>query len=81
MAHGGARLRGHDEVHPRRIRHRALGGDDLDRLAVAQRRAQRRQAPIYLGGDAAVADVGVHGVREVHDGGAARQAQDLALAA
>ena len=34
---------------------------------------------IHLGGDAAVADVGVHGVGEVDHGGAARQAQDLAL--
>ena len=79
VTHGGARLGGHHEIHPRRIRHRALGGDDLHGLAVAQRSAQRRQAPIYLGGDAAVADVGVHGVGEVHHGGAARQAQDLAL--
>ncbi len=39
----------------------------------------RRQATVYLGGDAAVAHVGVHGIREVHHGGAARQAQDLAL--
>ena len=49
------------------------------RLAVAQHRAQRRQAPVDLGGDAAIADVGVHRVGEVHHGGAARQAQDLAL--
>ena len=44
-------------------------------------RAQRHQAPVDLGGDAAVADVGVHRVGEVDHGRAARQAQDLALAA
>ena len=57
---------------------RALGGDDLHGLAVAQHGAQRRQPPVDLGGDAAVADVGVHGVGEIHHRGAARQAQDLA---
>ena len=74
----GARFRGHDEVHPRRVRRRALGGDDLDRLAVAQRRAQRHEATIDFGGDAMVADVGVHGVREVDGGRVARHAPDLA---
>ena len=74
-----ARLGGDDEIHPGRVRRRALGGDDLDRLAVAQRRAQRHEAPIDLRRDAAIADVGVHGVGEVDAGRAARQAADFAL--
>ena len=78
MADRAARLGGHDEIHPGGIGHRALGGDDLDGLAVAQHRAQRRQAPVDLGRDAAVADIGVHRVGEIDDGRAARQAQDLA---
>ena len=77
MTHGRACLRGHDEIHPGGIWARALRGDDLHGLAVAQYRAQRREAPVDLGRHAAVADAGVHGIGEVHHGGAARQAQDL----
>ena len=76
---GAARLGRDHEIHPRRIGLGALGRDDLDRLAVAQHGAQRHQAPVHLGGDAAIADVRVHGVGEIDDGRAARQAQDLAL--
>ena len=79
MADGAARLRGRDEVDPGGVGGRTLGGDDLDLLAVAQHGAQRRQAPVDLGGDAAVADVGVHRVGEIHDRGPGGQAQDLPL--
>src|SRR6185437_11785969 len=76
---GVARLGRDDEVDPRGVRHRALGGDDLHRLTVAQHGAQRRQPPVHLGRDAAIADVRVHRVGEVHHRGAARQAQDGAF--
>src|SRR5581483_7999277 len=68
-----------DEIDPRGIRYRALGRDDLYGLAIAQHRAQRREAPIDLGRDTAVADVGMHRVGEIHHRGAARQTQDRAL--
>ena len=68
-----------DEIHPGGIGYRTRRGDDLDCLTVLQLRAQRRQTPIDLGGDAAVADIRVHRVGEVDHRGAARQSQDLAL--
>ena len=55
------------------------GGDDLDAVAVAQFGAQRHQLAVDLGRHAAVADVGVHRVGEIHRGRAARQRQDPAL--
>ena len=57
----------------------ALRRDDLDGLAVAQRCAQRHEAAIDLGRHAAIADVGVHGIREIDAGRIARQTADLAL--
>src|SRR5688572_7272634 len=79
LADRGARFCGDHEVRPGRIWRRALGGDDLDGLAVAKRRAQRHQPPIDLRRDAAVADVGVHGIGKVDAGRAARQAAYFAL--
>ncbi len=67
------------KLDPGRVRLRALGGDDLDRLAVAQHGAQRHESPVHLGRDAALADAGVHREGEVHAGRAARQAHDVAL--
>ena len=76
MTDRAARLRRHHEIHPGGIGHRALRSDDLDRLPVAQNRAQRRQAPVDLRGHATVADVGVHGIGEIDNRRAARQTQD-----
>src|SRR5450631_892109 len=75
----GTRLGRHQERRPRWVRGRPLGGDDLHRLAVAQRGAQRNQAPVDLGGDAAVADIGMDRIGEIDRGGSGRQTQDLAL--
>ena len=74
-----ARLGRRHEVHPARVRTRAALRDDFDRFAVLELRLQRHGASIDLGGHAAIADVRMHGVGEVHGGGAARQPQDGAL--
>ncbi len=79
MADSTAGLRSDDEIHPRRVRHRPLRGDDLDRLAIANDSAKRRQPSIYLGGDAPIANVRVDRVRKVDHCRAARQPQDLPL--
>ena len=74
-----ARLAGAHVLQPGRVGLGVRGGDDLDAVAVAQLGAQRHQLAVDLRRDAAVADVGVHRVGEVHRGGAARQRHDLAL--
>src|SRR5687767_396289 len=79
LADRGACLRRHHEARPGGVRLRSLGGDDLHGLAVAQHRAQRHEAAVDLGGDAALADAGVHRVGEVHAARAARQAHDVTL--
>ena len=48
-------------------------------VAVLELGAQRQELVVDARGDAVVADVGVHGVREVDGRGAARQRHDLAL--
>src|SRR3712207_7783583 len=53
---------------------RRLGGEDLDDVAVAQLAVERDQRAVDPGADAAVADLGVHRVGEVHRGGVAGQA-------
>src|SRR5205823_236904 len=60
VADRAACLGGHDEVDPRGIRHRPLRGDDLDCLPIAQDGAQWSEPAVYLGRDAAVADIGVY---------------------
>ena len=47
------------------------GGDDLDPVAVLDLGPERHELVVDLRGDAAVADVGVHGVGEIHGGRAA----------
>ena len=74
-----AGLAGDDIAQPGRVRVRERGGDDLDTVAVAQLGAQGDEFGIHFGGDAAVADVGVHAVGEIHCGRAARQRVDLAF--
>ena len=53
--------------------------DDLDDVAVLEPGAQRHHAAVDARADALIADVGVHRVREIHGGRAARQRADLAL--
>jgi hypothetical protein len=48
-------------------------------IAVLQFRAQRQELVVDARGDAMMADVGVHGVREIDGRGAARQRHDLAF--
>src|SRR5882672_764299 len=73
------RLGGGYEVDPVRVRARAARRDDLDRLAVVQGGLERHEPAVDLRRDAAVADVGVHGIREVDGGRAPRQPHDRAL--
>ena len=56
-----------------------LGGEDLDDVAVVEGALQRDQPAVDPGADAAVADLGVHGVGEVDRGRAGRQGDDVAL--
>ncbi len=64
---------------PARAGARGLGGEDLDHVAVVQGALQRHEPAVDPGPDAAVADLGVHGVGEVDRGGAVRQRDDVAL--
>ena len=68
-----ARARGLDEGQPVLAGLVTRLGHDLDDVAVAQRGAQRHDAPVHLGADAGVADVGVDGVGEIDGRGVARQ--------
>ena len=79
MADVRARLAGDDIVEPGRVGLGVGGGDDFHAVAVFELGAQRHQFVVDLDGDAAVADIGVHGVGKIHRGGAARQRHDLAL--
>jgi hypothetical protein len=56
-----------------------LGKNDLDTLSGGQWRVQRHQRAINLGTAAAVAEIGVHTVREIDRRRAARQIDDPAL--
>ncbi len=57
----------------------ALGRDDLDDVAVLEPVVEGHEPVVYLGADAAVADVGVDSVGEVERRCAGRQVLDLAL--
>ena len=48
-------------------------------MTVADHTTQRRRAPVDHCADAAIADIGVHGIRKIHDGCTARQTQDLSF--
>ena len=52
---------------------------DLHLVAVMQLGAQRHDAAVDLGADAGVADLGVHGIGEIHRRCAARQGDQIAL--
>ena len=70
---------GADQVHPvARRTVLALGGHDLDDVAVLEPVVQGDQPVVDLGADRAVADVGVDPVREVERRGTRRQVLDVA---
>ena len=72
-------LAGHHVIEPGRVGTAVRRSDDLDVIAIAQGGAQRHELMVDLGANAAVADVGVHVVGEIDDGGVARQFLDLAV--
>src|SRR5258708_9595827 len=78
-ADAGACLAGDDEALPGRRRRLRLRGDDVDLIAIGQRRAQRREPAVDLGADAGVADRRMDGIREVDPRRAARQRDQIAL--
>ena len=87
LAHGlarraadrGARLARRDEPLPGGRRRLALRGDNLDLVAVAQLRQQRRDAAVELAADRVVAELGVNGVGEVDRRRRTRQRDHPAL--
>ena len=72
---------GDHELLPVQARSRVgvLGGEDLHHLAVLQRALEGDELAVDPGADAAVADLGVDGVGEVHGGRADRQVDHVAL--
>src|SRR6266496_857106 len=83
LAHLVARARAPDVaergIEPVTARASGFGGNDLDRFRILQRIIERDDGPVHLGAAAAVADVGVQRVREVHGRRPLRQVDDLAL--
>ena len=78
-ADAGARLAGDDEAFPGRRRRAAAGGENFHLVAVLQFVAQRHQPAVDAGADAGIADLAMHGIGEIHRGGAARQLDQLAF--
>src|SRR6267378_4000385 len=74
-----ARLGGLHVGQPRRVGMLVSGGDDLDPVAVLELSPERHELVVDPRRGAAVADVGVHRVGEIHRGRAARHRHDLAL--
>ncbi|EXI74009.1 MAG: hypothetical protein AW07_02147 [Candidatus Accumulibacter sp. SK-11] len=79
MANLAACTAGLDGVQPCQARVCIGSGDDLDPVAIGQLGHQRHRLEIDVGGDAVVADIRVHGVRQVDRRRTARQGDDLAL--
>src|SRR5712692_1853389 len=83
LAHFVARARALDGavrgIEPVAARASGFGGDDLDRFRVLQPIIERDDGSVHLGAAAAVADVGVQRVREIHGRRPLRQVDDLAL--
>ena len=75
----GARLAGGDEAQPARLWVLSLGRQDFDLVAIFQHGAERHHAPIDLGADGPVAEIGVHRVREVDRCRPLGQLDELAL--
>nr|GFD61086.1 hypothetical protein [Tanacetum cinerariifolium] len=72
-------LAGDDEVQPCRVWACARCADDFNGRAALQGFGQRRQSAIDPAGNAAIADIGVNGVREVDGRGAFGQLHDPAF--
>ncbi|RMT54308.1 hypothetical protein ALP46_05441 [Pseudomonas amygdali pv. myricae] len=79
VANMRTRLAGHDEVQPCRVRTCAGRTDNLDGRAALQRFGQRRQPAVDPASNAAVADVGVYRIGEIHRRGAFGQLHDPAF--
>ncbi len=79
LADRGTRARRRDPIQPLRIRLRRGRGDDLDRLAGIEPRAQGHQFLVHARGDRVVADIGVHGVGEVQRSRVSWQCENRAL--
>ena len=77
--YAAARLAGDDEALPGGRRRLRLGADDLDLVAVVQKRSQRLHPPVDLGPDTGVADLRMNRVGEVHRGRPPRQGDQVAL--
>ena len=75
----GAGLAGDDGAFPGRGRRLGIREDDLHLVAVLELVHQRHVPAVDLCADAAVADIGVHGVGEIDGVGAARQGDEAAL--
>ena len=78
-AYGIAGLARGDEIDPVGAGARRTGRDDLHGVPIAERGIQRDFAPGNLCGDTAIADVGMHGIGEIHGGRAPGKAHDVAL--
>ena len=74
-----ARLAGNDVIEPGRIGFCMGCSHDFHPVAAPENGAQRRILAIYFCRHAAVADIGMHCVGEIHRGGVLRQRQYLAL--
>jgi len=70
---------GDDEAVPGRVGGLRLGGDDLDLVAIIERRAKRHHPPVDLGADAMIAHRGMDGIGEIDRTGTARQRDQVAL--
>ena len=79
LAYFAAGAGGVDEGKPVAGRLVALLRDDLDDVAIGEGVAQRNHRAIHFRAGALMADLGVHGVGEIHGGGAARKYDDAAL--
>ena len=75
----GARLAGDDVAEPGRLRMLRLGDEDLDLVAIVERRAQRHHPAVDLGADRLVAEIGMDGISEVDRRRALGQLDQLAL--
>ena len=76
-----ARLRAFHEAQPVARRACSVGfrGEHFDRVAAFKFRVKRDEPPVDAGTHGAVADLGVHGIREINRRGIRRQGDDLAF--
>ena len=78
VADRGASLGGRDKTQPLRIGPGPGRGNDFNRLPVLKHRLQRGQLAVDARRYAGIADIGMHGIGEIHYRGIARQLDDLA---